>query len=87
MMLCCARYIHRVGRTARAGRSGRSITLVGESGRSVLRAVMKSHEERESGKTSSTDSDHTAPKSAVMRSRQVRVCADATSDTKSASSR
>jgi len=34
-------YLHRVGRTARAGRKGRSITLVGEADRKVLKAAIK----------------------------------------------
>eukprot|EP00123_Amoebidium_parasiticum_P017680 comp23942_c6_seq1/m.42330 comp23942_c6_seq1/g.42330 ORF comp23942_c6_seq1/g.42330 comp23942_c6_seq1/m.42330 type:complete len:839 (-) comp23942_c6_seq1:320-2836(-) len=34
-------YIHRVGRTARAGQSGRSITMVGEGERLVLKEVVK----------------------------------------------
>ena len=34
-------YIHRVGRTARAGRSGKAVTLVGESGRKVLKEIVK----------------------------------------------
>jgi ATP-dependent RNA helicase DDX27 len=34
-------YIHRVGRTARAGRSGRSVSLVGESERKMLKEVVK----------------------------------------------
>jgi len=34
-------YIHRVGRTARAGKSGRSITLVGEKERRFLKDVVK----------------------------------------------
>ena len=32
-------YVHRIGRTARAGRTGRSITLVGEKDRSALSAI------------------------------------------------
>ncbi|KAH7883605.1 DEAD-domain-containing protein [Phlebopus sp. FC_14] len=36
-----AQYLHRVGRTARAGKSGRSITLVGEGDRKMLKAVIK----------------------------------------------
>lgn len=32
-------YVHRIGRTARAGRSGRSITLVGEKDRCALAAI------------------------------------------------
>lgn len=38
-------YIHRVGRTARAGKSGRSITLVGEEERKMLKQLMKTTEE------------------------------------------
>ncbi|XP_055891864.1 probable ATP-dependent RNA helicase DDX27 [Biomphalaria glabrata] len=34
-------YIHRVGRTARAGKSGRSVTLVGEKERRILKEVVK----------------------------------------------
>ena len=35
-------YIHRVGRTARAGCTGRSVTLVSDSRRAVMRQVLKS---------------------------------------------
>ncbi|KAI0348024.1 DEAD-domain-containing protein [Trametopsis cervina] len=36
-----AQYLHRVGRTARAGKKGRSVTLVGEADRKMLRAAIK----------------------------------------------
>eukprot|EP01134_Creolimax_fragrantissima_P001524 CFRG1524T1 len=35
-------YIHRVGRTARAGRKGRAVTLVGEGERALLKEVVNS---------------------------------------------
>lgn len=34
-------YVHRVGRTARAGKSGRSVTLVGEKERKILKDIVK----------------------------------------------
>ncbi|CAG8553356.1 17702_t:CDS:10 [Rhizophagus irregularis] len=39
-------YIHRVGRTARAGRNGRSVTLTGESDRKLLKLIIK-HSQKE----------------------------------------
>lgn len=36
-----AQYLHRVGRTARAGKRGRSVTLVGEADRRMLKAAIK----------------------------------------------
>lgn len=34
-------YVHRVGRTARAGKVGRSVSLVGESERKMLKEIVK----------------------------------------------
>lgn len=36
-------YVHRVGRTARAGRVGRSVSLVGESERKILKEIVASN--------------------------------------------
>jgi ATP-dependent RNA helicase DDX27 len=36
-----AQYLHRVGRTARAGRTGRSVSFVAESDRKILRSILK----------------------------------------------
>ena len=41
-------YLHRVGRTARAGRLGRAITLAGESDRKIVKTALKAV--KESGK-------------------------------------
>jgi ATP-dependent RNA helicase DDX27 len=37
-------YVHRVGRTARAGREGRAVTLVGDNERRLLKDVIKHSE-------------------------------------------
>ncbi|CAB9507678.1 dependent RNA helicase [Seminavis robusta] len=41
-----ANYIHRIGRTARAGRGGRSCTLIGEGRRHLMKAVIKDAAEK-----------------------------------------
>jgi ATP-dependent RNA helicase DDX27 len=38
-------YLHRVGRTARAGRLGRAITLAGESDRKIVKTALKAVKE------------------------------------------
>jgi ATP-dependent RNA helicase DDX27 len=41
-------YIHRIGRTARAGRRGKSCTLIGEGRRHLMKEIMKDASDRES---------------------------------------
>ncbi|KAI9594586.1 P-loop containing nucleoside triphosphate hydrolase protein [Syncephalis fuscata] len=41
MPVSYAQYLHRIGRTARAGQSGRSVTLAGEDDRKVLKEAIK----------------------------------------------
>lgn len=43
MPVSLKQYIHRVGRTARAGRAGRSISLVGEGERKILKELVGSN--------------------------------------------
>ena len=39
-------YVHRIGRTARAGRAGKACTLIGEGRRQLMKAVMKDAEQK-----------------------------------------
>jgi len=39
--LCYCRYLHRVGRTARAGKEGYAVTFVTDDDRSLLKAIAK----------------------------------------------
>ena len=63
-------YVHRIGRTARAGRGGKSCTLIGEGRRYLMKAVIKDAEEKSlrsvsSGKAESND------QAGVIRSRTI----------------
>merc|ERR1719215_1536403 len=44
-------YIHRIGRTARAGRGGKSCTLIGEGRRHLMKEIMKDAADKKKGVT------------------------------------
>ena len=48
------RYVHRVGRTARAGCGGRSVTFVGDARRKVMKDVLKGDGDESTGKADRT---------------------------------
>lgn len=48
------RYVHRVGRTARAGCGGRSVTFVGDARRKVMKDVLKGDGDESTGKVDRT---------------------------------
>lgn len=65
-------YVHRIGRTARAGRGGNSCTLIGEGRRYLMKEVIKDAEEKSrrasAGRKQTQDSAST---SGVIRSRTI----------------
>jgi ATP-dependent RNA helicase DDX27 len=63
-------YIHRIGRTARAGRGGRSCTLIGEGRRHLMKEIMKDASDRTKC-TKENGSGATRTQNAVIRSRSI----------------
>lgn len=62
-------YVHRIGRTARAGRGGKSCTLIGEGRRYLMKAVIKDAEEKSRRAASGKAIDN--PQAGVIRSRTI----------------
>ena len=62
-------YIHRIGRTARAGRGGRSCTLIGEGRRHLMKQIMKDAHDKNKG--SSGKGAEVGPKTGVIRTRTI----------------
>jgi len=62
-------YIHRIGRTARAGRRGKSCTLIGEGRRHLMKEIMKDACEREKVANKNSSTYHS--KNAIIRSRSI----------------
>lgn len=64
-------YIHRIGRTARAGRGGKSCTLIGEGRRHLMKDIMKDASDRQKSAGGEPAASRTQSASAVIRSRSV----------------
>ncbi|KAG7360227.1 DEAD/DEAH box helicase domain protein [Nitzschia inconspicua] len=63
-------YIHRIGRTARAGRGGKSCTLIGEGRRHLMKEIMKDASDRKNSSNEKETRANTAEK-AIIRSRSI----------------
>jgi ATP-dependent RNA helicase DDX27 len=63
-------YVHRIGRTARAGRGGKSCTLIGEGRRYLMKEVIKDAEEK-SRRAASGSKTQDSSLSGVIRSRTI----------------
>jgi ATP-dependent RNA helicase DDX27 len=61
-------YVHRIGRTARAGRGGKACTLIGEGRRHLMKDVIKDAEQK---MKQSKNGGPSKPQSGVIRSRTV----------------
>jgi len=62
-------YIHRIGRTARAGRRGKSCTLIGEGRRHLMKEIMKDASDRDKIANKHLSAKHC--KNAIIRSRSI----------------
>jgi ATP-dependent RNA helicase DDX27 len=62
-------YIHRIGRTARAGRGGKSCTLIGEGRRHLMKEIIKDASDRR--KISDGAASASRTQAAVIRSRSI----------------
>eukprot|EP00968_Pinguiococcus_pyrenoidosus_P007654 scaffold517_cov255-Pinguiococcus_pyrenoidosus.AAC.28 len=74
-------YVHRVGRTARAGCGGRSVTLAGEDRRALMKEIIKDNQESEVSVKA-----RTVPAS-VVRLRSAAGCCSSTLAGKDGSNR
>ncbi|KAL7517185.1 hypothetical protein ACHAWX_002125 [Stephanocyclus meneghinianus] len=65
-------YVHRIGRTARAGRGGKSCTLIGEGRRYLMKEVIKDADEKSRHASSSSGRKaEDSGQSGVIRSRTI----------------
>mmetsp|Transcript_7461 Transcript_7461/g.15574 ORF Transcript_7461/g.15574 Transcript_7461/m.15574 type:complete len:937 (-) Transcript_7461:66-2876(-) len=64
-------YVHRCGRTARAGRGGKSCTLIGEGRRYLMKEVIKDAEQKRQKAESLAQRTGAASSSGIIRSRTI----------------
>jgi ATP-dependent RNA helicase DDX27 len=64
-------YVHRIGRTARAGRGGRSCTLIGEGRRHLMKELLKESHHKTKGSADPIGSFSTNETTGVIRTRAI----------------
>lgn len=64
-------YVHRIGRTARAGRAGKACTLIGEGRRQLMKAVMKDAEQKRRIEEKRKNRNDASSSTGAIRSRTI----------------
>ena len=64
-------YVHRIGRTARAGRAGKACTLIGEGRRQLMKAVMKDAEQKRRIEEKRKNRNDASVSTGAIRSRTI----------------
>lgn len=64
-------YVHRIGRTARAGRGGKACTLIGEGRRHLMKEVIKDAAQKRQQMENSNQAQNTSFTTGAIRSRTV----------------
>lgn len=64
-------YVHRIGRTARAGRGGKSCTLIGEGRRHLMKEVIKDAEQKRRMLESTKEPSPSSSSTGAIRSRTI----------------